>query len=98
MGGNKIWVFKSVTDEDRSYRSIGSYDDNLTTRYVYDNFVANHKQVKEGDFAVIIDKESILGFAKINNIQAHKGRKPRGRCPVCGATNFEERKHKSPKY
>jgi len=93
-----MWVFKSVADEDRSYISIEGYDDDVTTRYEYDSNVANHKRVNKGDVAVLVDKEHILGFAKIAEITTGKAVKTIRKCPTCGATNFEPRKNKKPLY
>ena len=69
---NKLWMFKSVSDEENSYLSIEGYDDDLTTKYVYDNAVANHKQVQEGDWTIIVGKENILGFARIEKIEKRR--------------------------
>ncbi|MFL5764373.1 MAG: HNH endonuclease [Bacteroidia bacterium] len=95
---NRVWVLKSVPDEDRSYVSEGNYNDELSKRYVYDNFVPNYKQLRVGDLAVIIDKEIILGFAKVEDINSVAGKKNRRRCPECETTNFEARKQKTPRY
>lgn len=94
----KIWAFKYVTDENRSYRSIDTYSDELAVKYVYDNFVPNNKQVTQGDIAILLDKSDILGFARIESITEEDSTKKRGRCPICSVTNFEARKNKSPLY
>ena len=60
------WVFKTVSDDDRSYQSHDGYDDILSSKYVYDSNVANSKQIKANDMIVLVDKEHILGFAKIS--------------------------------
>jgi putative restriction endonuclease len=93
-----MWVFKSVADADRSYISIEGYDDDVTSRYEYDSNVANHKRVSKGDVAVLVNKEHILGFAKIADITTGKATKTIRKCPTCGATNFEPRKNKKPLY
>lgn len=98
MQNRRVWALKSVSDEDRSYISIEGYNDQLNEKYVYDNFVPNHKQIREGDLGIIIDKETILGFAKINSITAQPSRKSRNRCAICESTNFEARKKKKPLY
>lgn len=92
------WVFKTVSDGDRSYQSHTGYDDILKSRYVYDSNVANSKQVKSNDLIVLVNKKRILGFAKISRIESYKSTKEIGRCPVCGNTTYEARKTKTPEY
>lgn len=92
------WALKSVSDEDVSYKSTDRYKDEIETKYVYDDSVANHKQIKTGDIVIIIDKKKVLGLAKISNIITFKGSKQRRRCPICRSTNYEARKTKSPEY
>ncbi|WP_412476932.1 HNH endonuclease [Flavobacterium sp. TBRC 19031] len=92
------WVLKSVDDDDLSYISNDGHADELQTKYVYDNFVPNCRQIKKGDVAVIVNKEKVLGLAKISNIVIYNSTKIRRRCPVCNNTNYEERKTKLPKY
>lgn len=92
------WVLKSVDDDDLSYISNDGHADDLLTKYVYDNFVPNCLQIKKGDIAVIVNKERVLGLAKISNIVIYNSSKIRRRCPVCNNTNYEERKTKLPKY
>lgn len=91
-------MFKSVTDAENSYLSIEGYDDDLTTKYVYDDAVPNHKKVSEGDWAVIVNKENILGFSRIEKIETKSAKKTRRRCPICGSTNYTDRKTRTPRY
>ncbi|MVO09624.1 hypothetical protein GOQ30_10675 [Flavobacterium sp. TP390] len=92
------WVLKSVAADDLSYISNDGYADELKTKYVYDNFVPNHLQIKKGDIAVIVNKERVLGIVKISRILIYNSTKTRRRCPVCNNTNYEERKTKLPKF
>jgi putative restriction endonuclease len=92
------WALKSVSDEEQSYKSNDGYADEFKIKYVYDNFVPNHKQIKTGDIVAIVNKEEVLGLAKISRIILDNSTKDRRRCPVCGNTNYEERKTKLPKY
>lgn len=94
---NDIWICKSVSDEDRAY-GIEGYADELSTKYVYDNNVANSKQMKAGDFILITDKNNILGAAKITRINSGRGEKTRIRCPECGSTNITTRTTVQPKF
>jgi hypothetical protein len=95
---NDFWAFKTVSDEDRSYISINGYNDDLSSRYEYDSNVANCKQVKQGDVAILVNKKNILGFAKIADIETAKAQKEIRKCPICKTTNFEPRKNKQPLY
>jgi putative restriction endonuclease len=92
------WILKSVSDEEQSYISNDGYADEFKNKYVYDNFVPNHKQIKTGDIVAIVDKKEILGLAKISRIIIYNSTKERRRCSICGNTNYEERKTKLPKY
>lgn len=95
-----FWVFKTVADDDRSYQSHQGYDDILSSKYVYDSNVANSKQIKTNDLVVLVDKEHILGFAKISRIKKYPSKKEINRCPIpdCRSTNFGARKTKLPIY
>jgi len=92
------WALKSVADEDVTYKSTDRHKDEIESKYVYDDSVANHKQIKSGDIAVIIDKKKVLGLARISKIVIFNGEKERRRCPICRSTNYEDRKTKTPKY
>ena len=92
------WALKSVSDEEQSYRSNDGYADEFKIKYVYDNSVPNHRQIKTGDIVAIVNKKEVLGLAKISRIISYSCTKDRRRCPECDSTNYEERKTKLPKY
>ncbi|MFH6946005.1 HNH endonuclease [Flavobacterium sp. FlaQc-50] len=92
------WALKSVSDEEQSYKSNDGYADEFKIKYVYDNSVPNHKQIKTGDIVAIVNKKEVLGLAKISRIILNDSTKDRRRCPICGNTNYEERKTKLPKF
>lgn len=94
------WFLKSVSDEDTNYKSNDGYQDEIDTKYVYDSDVANYKQIKSGDIAVIADKEKVLGLAKISRIVISNGKKERRRCPICEKKNttYDIRTTKTPVY
>jgi putative restriction endonuclease len=94
------WFLKSVSDEEINYKSNDGYKDEIETKYVYDSDVANHKNIKTGDIAVIADKEKVLGLAKISRILISNGKKERRRCPDCEKKNstYDIRKNITPKY
>ena len=92
------WALKSVSDEEQSYKSNDGYADEFKIKYVYDDFVPNHKQISTGDIVAIVNKKEVLGLAKISRIILYNSTRDRRRCPVCGNTNYEERKTMLPKY
>ncbi|MDE5422914.1 helix-turn-helix domain-containing protein [Ancylomarina sp. DW003] len=92
-----LWVFKTVS-EGRAYEGNDGYADKIDEYYVYDTTVPNHKNVKEKDWIVLINKKEILGFAKIKKINSSNVLKSRYRCPECGNTQVERRKTKTPPY
>ena len=92
------WILKTVDDNELSYISNDGHADDLKTKYVYDNNVPNCLQIKKGDIAVIVNKEKVLGLAKIPRILIYNSTKIRRGCPVCNNTNYEERKTKLPKF
>ncbi|WP_087138300.1 HNH endonuclease [Elizabethkingia meningoseptica] len=92
-----LWALKTVHEEDIT-SLMDSYKDSLTEYYNYDSNVANSKQIKAGDYAVLIDKEQILGFATIEYINENTGNKVIRKCPTCSSTTIDIRKHKLPKY
>ena len=94
------WVLKSVAEDDVNYKSNDGYEDDVSTKYLYDSTVSNHKQIKVGDFAVIVDKEKVLGLAKISDITTSNGTKEIRRCPICENKNstYDVRKTKVPVY
>lgn len=96
-GAPNLWVLKTVSDDVKSSQT-DSYEDSLTEHYNYDNLVANSKQITKGDLAIIIDKEKILGFAKIGSIESSAGVKTIRRCTECTSTTIDRRKTKTPPF
>ena len=92
-----LWVFKTVS-EGRAYEGNDGYADKIDEYYVYDTTVPNHKNVKENDWVVVINKKEILGFAKVKKVDDSIVFKRRYRCPECGNTQVEKRKTKTPPY
>lgn len=92
-----LWVLKTV-HEDHITSLIDSYQDSLTEYYNYDSNVANSKQIKARDQAIIIDKKQILGYATIEQVKESIGEKIIRKCPICANTTIAIRKRKLPKY
>jgi hypothetical protein len=93
----RVWSCIALGD-DRQYGGNSGYDDELTSRYVYDSNVANHKQVSRGDLIVLRDARSALGLAKVEEVSTSSGTKLIRRCPICETTALKERAKKQPKW
>lgn len=90
------WLLLSKTDHE--YGGNAGYDDVISERYLYDNSVPNHKNLKVGDLAVISDGDRLLGLARIDAIQEGPGVKKRYRCPECDLSDIWERKRLRLRY
>lgn len=93
----RAWLLLSY-GEARTYGGNLGYEDDPRRIYRYDSFVPNHKQIGEGDIAVIKDEEGLLGLAKICEIQTGPGEKERQSCPECGSYNIWKRKTLTPRF
>jgi len=96
----KLWVLKSIEDKDRSNLAIDSYKDKIDESYNYDSYVPNSTKIKTNDFAIIIDKNRIIGFVKISNVLITTGTKTMRSCPVdgCSKPTVSQRKKLKPAY
>ncbi|MEV6659487.1 HNH endonuclease [Nocardia fluminea] len=95
--GRRAWLLMSKA----KYRRLGGaskYDDDPASHYSYDNYVANNRQVKEGDLVAVWDNTKLLGASVIESITSSAGTKRRGRCPKCNTTNIADRKTVLPLY
>lgn len=92
-----LWILKTVSEEDKASQT-DSYGDSLTEYYNYDNLVPNSRQIAVNDLAILINKQTILGFSKIGNIDIINGSKTIRRCPICPSTTIDKRKVKKPVY
>ncbi|MGV9725159.1 HNH endonuclease [Nocardia beijingensis] len=93
----RAWLLMSKSQ----YRRLGGaskYDDDPSSHYSYDNFVANHLQVHEGDLVAVWDNKQLLGASVIEKITSSEGVKRRGRCRSCNSINIAPRKTKLPLY
>lgn len=95
---SKLWVLKTVHEDDKGSKTIESYGDSLKEYYNYDNNVANSKNIKANDYAIIIDKKKILGFTKISTIDQYDGQKKVIKCADCQSTNITIRTTKLPQF
>lgn len=81
---NRAWSFKAVDQDDLRYFGNTGYDDDSTKYYRFDNFVANHTQVKPGDLVIITDRDSVLGISIIESLPTKPYIKHRNKCPENG--------------
>ena len=97
MEPRRAWLALSLGAE-REYAGNVGYDDQLDTVYRYDSFVANYRQVAEGDLLIICDRQSVLRIAKVSRIVPEDQPKTLRRCPTCKIATIKARKHKRPQY
>jgi hypothetical protein len=93
----RAWSFLTI-DGERRYSGNTGYADNPAETYRYDRYVANYKQVSEGDVIVLRSRSEVLGIARIEKILTGKGEKERLRCPHCGTTKIEPRTTMQPPW
>lgn len=97
METGRAWLVFALGDE-RQYAGNVGYADELHSVYRYDNFVANHKQIAEGDLLILRDGHRVLGTARASWISTEEGFKTLNRCPRCDNTGIKRRKIKRPLY
>lgn len=93
----RVWVVLTFGD-DRQYAGNSGYADDPGKRYLYDSFVANHRQLKAGDCAIVCDRTRALGAALIERIETEPSTRVMQRCPVCKDSAIKLRKTKDPPY
>ena len=93
----RTWLILTFGDE-RQYAGNAGYDDELGKWYSYDSFVANHRQVEEGDGVIICDRFRALGIARIDKIDSKPSTRILQRCPVCQKTGIKKRKAMRPHF
>lgn len=100
MKNQRAWAFKTINKKELRYRGNDGYDDNPFKSYSYDNFVANHKQVKNGDIVVIYDRKQVIGVAKISSLIKENSHKEINQCPIdnCDAEKIRTRVNKTPEW
>jgi len=93
----KAWAFKTIKKSELRYQGNNGYDDNPTKSYSYDNLVANHKQVKEGDIVIVYNRSEILGVTKIDFISSKETTKEINNCTItnCNADRIRKRNKKN---
>ena len=82
------------------FESGSKYDDDLETRYQWDNIVPDSASIEAGDSIAVWDGNQLLGVSCISQITTGPGKKKRNRCPnpLCNSTKVRIRKTMSPSY
>lgn len=96
----QAWSFKSIEKDDLRYWGNDGYNDNSSVYYRYDSFVANHKNVKEGDVVIITNRSDILGISIIDEISIKNIQKKRNKCihADCNAKKIRRRNKIKPQW
>jgi hypothetical protein len=93
----RTWVVLTF-GEDRQHAGNAGYDDDPHKWYSYDSYVANHRQIADGDFLIICDRFRALGIAQVTRIDSINSTRRLLRCPICSITGIKVRQSKSPLY
>lgn len=96
----QAWSFKAIEQEDLRYWGNDGYHDDSSLFYRYDSFVANHKNVKNGDVVIITNRGNVLGVSVIEKIETQDINKKRNKCihPDCNAKKILPRKTIKPEW
>jgi hypothetical protein len=78
--------------EAREYRGNLGYSDELGSRYCYDSFVPNCRQVDVGHVLLIRGKSGLQGVARVRDIDSWEDTKDRLTCPECRRPTIKYRK------
>ncbi|MGL9607371.1 hypothetical protein NMD47_06095 [Escherichia coli] len=95
-GTASMVFFKAIEKDDLRYWGNDSYPDDSSVFYRYDSFVANHKNVKDGDIIIITNRENILGISVIEKLETQSINKKRNKCINldCKAKNSSKENYK----
>lgn len=93
----RVWLVLTF-GSDRSYGGNLGYEDDPRRLYRYDSDVQNHTRVRPGDVLVVRDRRSLLGLARVADVQSKAGTKTRQRCPTCRTATIVPRTTKRPPY
>lgn len=98
LNNSTLWALKSVEEDKKATLTIDNYDEDINEEYNYDSSVQNYKNIKVGDYAIILNKKNIFGFAKIGEINSSNGVKTRFYCPICKNSTLIKRTTLIPKF
>lgn len=96
----QAWSFKAIEKDDLRYWGNDGYHDDSSVFYRYDSFVANHKNVKDGDIVIITNRKNILGISVIEKLETQSINKKRNKCVHldCKAKKILPRKTIKPEW
>lgn len=97
MSTSRAWSFLAI-EGTRQYGGNAGYEDNPSTVYRYDSDVANHRNVRPADVAIVRSSLAVLGIATIEAVVEGTGPKARRRCPVCSSVSIKARTTQSPRW
>ena len=87
-----------ISTDNRAHGGNQGYDDDVESRYVWDDTVKYHNRIKEGHVLVFFDKQELIGAAVVDRITTSHIKKLRSRCPKCHSTAIKKRKTQLPLY
>lgn len=91
MSTRRAWLLLALSPGDRQHAGNEGYDDAPAALYRYDSLVPNSRQLRPGDLVVLRDRERMLGYASIDQIDRLAGKKRLLKCPTCGRTRLRRR-------
>lgn len=97
MSTSRAWSFLAI-EGTRQYGGNTGYDDDPSAVYRYDSDVANHRNVKPADVAIVRSSSAVLGIATIEAVVEGTGPKARQRCPVCSSVSIKARTTQLPRW
>ncbi|MCJ9430730.1 hypothetical protein [Kordiimonas marina] len=90
------WTLLIVSSQ--RYSGNDGYENVPSERYVFDNFVQNHKAISADDIVVIREDDDISGVSIVDRKEEQDDFKPLKSCPECGSRKIRDRKKASPKW
>jgi hypothetical protein len=96
----QAWSLKAIDEDDLRYWGNDGYHDDSSIYYRYDNFVANHKNVKKGDIVIITNRKKVLGVSVVDKVSSNNFNKKRNVCihVDCAAKKIMRRKKAKPEW
>jgi len=90
------WTLLIVSSQ--RYSGNDGYENVPPERYVFDNFVQNHKAIGADDIVIIREDDDITGVSIVERKEEQDDFKPLKSCPECGSRKIRERTKTSPKW
>jgi putative restriction endonuclease len=97
LSSPRAWSFLAISGP-KQYGGNTGYEDDPAAVYRYDERVANHLAVKNGDVVVVRSRDAVLGISTIERIVEGSGDKIRRRCPQCLSIDIKARTSREPRW